>query len=581
MGFFVLRKGDARRGPFEGFRETATRHGFQPQHSLSVAGYALDLFGNLTGNDPQLVTFESGDFIASYGLLFYRDACGEAALTSFHRDFDAERFDWDGLSGLATLLVKKDGRLHLIGDGLGSCKIFHDSDFSLLSNSFVALAHLGAASALDRQGCFEYVFAGSCYGRRTLLSGISSLPPNAIAALHAGGCTVIQRPSPISQKSWPEDVDLDRVARHHIERVDSLMAPVVAHYGDRLRLSFSGGYDSRLALASLLKRGARPTLFTYGGAQSLDVRIAREIAEAEGLAFEQIDKSRVATPPPEDLPALLERDLFAFDGWKSDEGLFSNGADHADRLRRHENGQLPINGSLGEIYRNFFYLPDGPLPALDLVSTFYAQYDPACGGPLFDEDAYRARLAETIAEDVAAEDGRLARWQVEAAYPLFRGRYWSGHDGQINQRFGPMLFPYLEHALISDTARIPLKLKDLGLLQGRMIELQNERLAAYPSDYGYALSAPRPLKHRLLYALNCRRPMALRRRAFRLKNRRPEPRPDVLSPAYLSKVIDPDLPHTASLFRTEAMTSASQFNRVATLEYLATRLDLQAPEPTA
>lgn len=577
MGFFLLRKDDERPDALAGLTRAAGRHGFPHRRQLRLDSHRLDLFGNLSGSDPQMVELEGGDFVVSCGFLLYRDLAGEAALRAFHRDFVAAEFDWHGLVGLNVLLLRKDGRLHLLNDALGACKIFHNDDFSLVSNSFIALAWLGCGRAFELQGCFEYVFAGSCYGKRTLLAGISTLPANQTLSLDGVTLKPDQRPSPISQRDWPPEVSLDEVARDHAARIDRLMEPIVAHFGDRLRLSTSGGYDSRLALASLLKLGARPTLFTYGQEGEQDVRIARQIAETEGLDFERIDKSRVAPPPPEDFADAAERDLFAFDGWKSDEGIFSNGADRTDRLKRHDRGQIPINGSLGEIYRNFFYLSDRPLTALDLVSTFYAQYDPSSGGTLFDERAYRGALAQSIIEAVGAESHRLERWQAELAYPLFRGRYWTGHDGQINQRFGPMLFPYLEQALISDTARIPIALKDMGRLQGRMIELQNPKVAAYPSSYGYPLAARPPVKERLLYVLNCRRPMALRRLAFRVKHRRFEARSEILSPAYLSRLLDPALPHTSKLFRTERMASASQYNRVLTLEYLATTLGLDPP----
>ena len=67
-------------------------------------------------------------------------------------------------------------------------------------------------------------------------------------------------------------------------------------------------------------------------------------------------------------------------------------------------------------------------------------------------------------EAIGADSDRLTRAQVEQIYPRFRGRFWTGHDASNNQRFGPMFFPYLEHAAISNTAKIPIRFKDLGLI---------------------------------------------------------------------------------------------------------------------
>jgi hypothetical protein len=195
----------------------------------------------------------------------------------------------------------------------------------------------------------------------------------------------------------------------------------------------------------------------------------------------------------------------------------------------------------------------------------------------FDERRFRAAMAASMREAIGAESNRLERSQVEALYPKFRGRFWTGRDAQVNQRFGPMFFPYLEHAAISDTAQIPIRLKDLGRLQGRMIGRVNRRLASYPSDYGFALDGPRPPAYRLKSFLGTQRPPGLRKLSFRLGHRRPEPRSGPLSDAYLGRVIDLGFPVMRGLFEIDAVNSATQYGLVATLEYLAQRFGLELP----
>ncbi|MGB5762761.1 MAG: hypothetical protein WBM58_09455, partial [Sedimenticolaceae bacterium] len=249
-----------------------------------------------------------------------------------------------------------------------------------------------------------------------------------------------------------------------------------------------------------------------------------------------------------------------------------------DRLKRHVDGQVPLNGSLGEIYRNFFYMPDKPSSTGAVSSTFYSRFDPKAFTDKFKEKSYRAAMAESMREAIGAESDTLERSQVEELYPKFRGRFWTGRDAQLNQRFGPMFFPFLEHAAISNTAKIPIGLKDLGYLQGRMIGRVNSRLADYPSDYGFALNGPRPLKYRVKTFLGTQRPPVLRKLSFRMTHRAQEARTGALSPAYLSKVIDLEFPIMRSLFNLDAVNSATQYGLIATLEYLGQRYNLQVAD---
>jgi asparagine synthase (glutamine-hydrolysing) len=519
----------------------------------------------------------NGDFIIALGSLIHAGRPPPDCLPTLLDSFSPDTFDWSDLLGTHVLLVRKAGTLYVATDGLGACKLYHNADRTLWSNSFLAMCELERPRRLDPQACYEYVFNGSVFGRRTLAQGISALPANSILAV-GESIQVIQRPSPIIEEDTAPGSSLDAIADRHIGQLDRVFGPIAACHGDRLRLSFSGGFDSRLMLAMLLRHDVRPTLFVYGDGDDEDVRIARLICAAEGLELECIDKF---TPPPEPdaFPELVEQDLIAFDGWKVEQGLFDFGVDRLDRERRHVGGQVPLNGSLGEIYRNFFYMPDRPAGTGAVISTFYSRYDPHSLTDRFDEQGYRAAMAESMREAVGSNGDALRRDQVEALYPRFRGRFWTGRDAQVNQRFGTMFFPYLEPAAISNTARIPIRHKDLGRLQGRMIGRVNRRLGDYPSDYGFQLDGPRPLSYRVKSLISTQRPAALRKLSFRLQHRQPEPRPPGLTRPYLERVIDPEFPVMRGLFHHERVHSAQQYAMMAAIEYLARRFDMDLPPP--
>ena len=579
MSFFLLYGEHRLDEKAERFCRTMTEHGFTGRKDVVVGSSKLILFGDQSGNPPAFHATESGEFVAVLGSLFYQGEPAPDCLPELLAGFEPGNFTWEGLLGSHVILIKKAGVLYLCGDGLGACRIYQDSQHRLWSNSFLAMCELNEPTHFDIQACYEYVVNGSVFGQRTLIEGVSSLPANTLLAVRpGGGADLMQRPSPIENTPLPGPTTLDDTARHLCDRLKPVFAPIAKHYGERIRLSFSGGFDSRLMLAMLMAHDAKPTLFVYGDDNDQDVQIARIISRAEKLPLEVIDKSQTDEPDPEAIAEETLRNIYAFDAWKVEVGLFDHGVDRRDRLARHTDGQVPLNGSLGEIYRNFFYMPNRPSSTGSVVSTFYSRYDPAAFTARFDEASYRAAMTEAIRDAIGVKTNQLTRSQVEEVYPKFRGRFWTGRDAQTNQRFGPMFFPYLEPQAISNTSKVPMRFKNLGYLQGRMIAHVNPRLADHPSDYGFALNGKRPLKYRLKTFISTQRPSALRKRSFRLTHRQPEPRRGYLSTEYLSHVIDPTMPIMRSLFNLDSITSADQFSLIASLEYLGERYNLSISE---
>jgi asparagine synthase (glutamine-hydrolysing) len=576
MSFFILATGERQNSEWESL---ATTFRTLDRTDLSFPSMQLALFATSTNSAPTFHQAPNGDTIVVLGSLLSSGEPAPEVLPALLDRFEPGDFSWRDMLGTYIVIIYKGTSLHVLGDGLGASKIYTDAGCAVWSNSFLALCELGHPKHFDRQACYEYIANGSVFGTRTLVEGMTSLPANAILTIDANGRTwVDQRPSPIENEALDHLGTLDALADHHVAQLEKVFEPIAGNYGERIRLSFSGGFDSRLMLANLLKFGARPSLFVYGKEQDEDVQIARLICREEGLPLEVIDKSLVPAPEPDAFIGETEKNLFAFDGWKVETPLFDFGADRNDRARRHVEGQVPLNGGLGEIYRNFFYMPDRASSTGAVISTFYSRYDPRAFTAAFDEQRYRSAMAAAMREAIGADSDQLTRSQVEELYPKFRGRFWTGRDAQINQRFGPMFFPYLEPAAISNTAKVPIRHKDLGRLQGRIIGRINKRLAAYPSDYGFALDGPRPAKYRLKTFVGTQRPPGLRKLSFRMTQRAQEPRTGALSADYLSRVIDLEFPIMRTLFNMDAVNSSTQYGLIATLEYLAQRYNLQVSD---
>jgi asparagine synthase (glutamine-hydrolysing) len=126
----------------------------------------------------------------------------------------------------------------------------------------------------------------------------------------------------------------------------------------------------------------------------------------------------------------------------------------------------------------------------------------------------------------------------------------------------------MQAQLIDGTAEIPIRFKNHGLFEARLIARLDPSIARYPSAYGYRFSDSPPLRHRARNWLTLFRPPWLRRYSYRLRFSRQRPLPDYLARVYLDQLMDSSMPYMRRYFHPERLHDADAFNRVATMEYI-------------
>jgi asparagine synthase (glutamine-hydrolysing) len=437
----------------------------------------------------------------------------------------------------------------------------------LFSTSFLVVASLVDDPSINPQGCYEYAWNGVAFGERTFLNQVRTVRFN-----HA---LVIDREvtsfevADLSLRT-PETAgfSLDDLVDFQLDGIRSVIRSYADLLGQRINLSMSGGYDSRLLLALLLEAGVRPCLFTYGKADDPEVRLVEAIAASENLPLEKIDKSEFGEPPHEQFHDIVCENMRLFDGWKVYGSIFEDGADALDRTERVANGHVKMNGSGGEIYRNFFYLPDKKYSVRQVVWSFYSRYQSSWCTTAFQEDEYEQNIADSILSAIGLSRPLLDRTEVEMVYPLFRTRYWTARDVCVNLGFGPALFPFMEPRAVAGSFDIPIKWKNHGLFEGRMIRRINPRLAAYPSSYGHSFATDPRLPTRAKYLSTYLRPPYLRKFSYRLRHITRKEFPWYLKREYLSQVIDTSFPFMQPLFLVEKITDPDVMERIATIEFI-------------
>jgi hypothetical protein len=562
--FFVLRDGAGphRQDALVRLRGHFRRCGFAAPWEATTAHCHVAVYPKLNAGAPQVHAVDTANFVFATGTLIYRSKAGRDALALIWTDNAAGRFDRDDLHGAYALGLCVGGRLQLAIDALGTYKAYHDEAWTVVSSAFLGVVGHGRAKP-DRQGIYEYVFQAATYGGRTLVEGIRLIDHRQRIELADSVEILLQPDAP------PAPVEGLSFAAHLERSVAALrqwFGEIVGCFGDRIDTALSGGYDSRLILAVLRDRGATPRIHVYGRPGDEDVRLARQIADGEGLHLVHVDKADAKPASAEAMPGIVARNLDLLDAYPVD-GIFDNGADVATRVDRAAGDALALNGGGGEIFRNFFYLPDRALSLNQFLWTFYSQFDPSSATDAFREDDYMAGLAAAVQHALGAKAQRLSRRDVEALYPAFRCRYWTGRNTSVNNRFGWALTPFVERSAVASAIDVPIAFKNYGRFEAALIKAFSPSLARYASAYDHDFTGAIPLKRRLKDQLTLLRPPLLRRLAFRIKARTQPPARDDADRSWQA-VTDPSFPVMREHFHIDRVRDRGQFLRICTLEYI-------------
>jgi asparagine synthase (glutamine-hydrolysing) len=555
-------------------RAQFARHGFPSLTEHALPGWRLLHAPHIIGG-PESLLLRGDDLVAVAGTLTCDGRLGRPALEALLGMAGLPEPDWSRIGGQFAALVRRDGRTFLFTDWFGAFQVFRDEGLRLFSTSFLAAAGACPRLSFDAQAVYEWAFNVVPIGNDTVFTELKTLGPEAAVELRDDGARVhpLAKPLPEEFADIPPE---ERVARHR-ERLAAVVGAHVRHFGNGIHAPLSGGLDSRLLLAALRHSGSRPHVYVYGGPASDDVAIARAIGAAEGFEVRWVDKDRHPLPAPDEFAGSVERNFHEYDGLPVYGELFGGQANAAARDARHPGGALAASGGCGEIYRNFFFLPDGPARAATVARTFFARYDRRDLSEAFDERAFLRGVEDKILAALGrpGERGPLPRGVVEQIYPRLRCRSFFGREISLEGRYGPYMMPFLDHQVVAEAMTLPMGLKHAGRFEAMLLAAIDPKLASLPSAYGHDFAGPPGVKHRFGEWATRTRPAWLRQRSYELRRRlgRTEDAPSgLLAPEWLGRVLDLEYPAMRRFFRVERIADQGLLQRIACLEYLAGRL---------
>jgi asparagine synthase (glutamine-hydrolysing) len=523
----------------------------------------IDLYPKYRRLRPTVLQLDNYDFVIAVGTFLFQGRTGVEALRSYITQPNPPQ---DRCRGAYLLLINRNGRVELRADPHGTYELYIDDSRTLFSTSFLALAACLPRRSIRRAECLEYIVGGVTLGTGTPIAEIDRLDLGETIDFADTSRHHITRPSLIEPERPAPIGDL---IERSLASLRTTMRDYASAFDNRIRISFSGGYDSRLLLALARDCGVDPHLFVYGSKTSPDVLHAAALARTEGVSFEHIDKSQIRPVTIEAFPEMLRASYEINDGF-SQYWMFCSDSENYARIDRCAGDGVVMNGGGGEVFRNFFKFRGQSMSVKNFVRAFFSSYDPAI---LVDRDLqadYETNLIRKITTLFGLHIPHLTGAHVQSLYPHLRCRSWFGRDTSIDARFGHRATPYLEPLIVNTALQIPLGWKHFGVFQGRLINTLAPKIAAHMSSHGYTFDRDPSWRNRLSDLRLLTQPIPTRVYNSRLKHFFANTKniPKELSDEYLRNTIDLQFPGANYFLNQNLIKDASQLQRFYVLQYM-------------
>ncbi len=492
-------------------RQAFGKKGMRLAKTIQCESFTLDLFANPWHDPAVALAVEADERFCTYcGTLIYKGLTGVEATRTILKDFIKQGIGClDAANGNYCLIVGDQTSLKCVTDRAGLHHVYHANDNSAASNSFIAIACSLPRHTFTRQEVLEYILFGATFGDSTLLNEVKLLGAESMIEVQGEALRVVTRKTVWTPESqWSRKMtNRERVGRT-LELLDDYYNQLVRAFGSHVIASISGGYDSRLNLGLLRRHGVTPSLFVYGSVRSADVAIAKVICRQEGLQLLHLDRADSEEMGPDYYWRNQEDVFHGLDGL-TQYGYACEPFEISHRRARAIGGSVVVNGGGGEIWRDYWKLPDRAMSGREFARAYFGGRESG----YVSDDGFSIRVYDGIAtkiEYLTGTVGLLPSHMVQSLYARLRLRFWQGKNNSVDNFLGYALTPFSEHHFSVPAMWIPMVAKRHGWFEAQLIRCVSSQLADYPSSHGFSISAGPRLGSRLKSAITRHLPIAVR-----------------------------------------------------------------------
>lgn len=462
-------------------------------------GYVLHLFSNGTHDPAQvLARDEAGRFCTYVGTLIYKGYTALDATKALLEDIRNQGLSClDQALGNYCFLLNDDKGLHICTDRAGLHHVYHTDDLSFISNSFVSAACSLKARQLRSQEVLEYILCGATFGSRTLLENVTLLGEEILVRITLGKSERIHRKTVWEGRTVTgKRPAVSEVLSQTLERLDWYYSQLSSAFGSNVTSALSGGYDSRLNLALMMRQKVSPKLFVYGSIDEIDVQIAKLICRNEDLQLLQVDRRNRPQLRQDEYWHNQESVFHGLDGL-TQYGFACEPFELSHRTERATRGVIVVNGGGGEIWRDFWKLPNRAFNGFEFARAYFAGRIEGLHRKGVTSDKFLRELGLKIDDIAGSANARMNPQVVQSLYPRLRLRYWQGKNNSVDNFLGYAITPFSEHVFTVPAMWIPIGVKREGWFERQMICQLSSRLSQYPTSHGHSVADGPNLVQRL------------------------------------------------------------------------------------
>ncbi len=544
------------------------KKGLDLSAKIDTNKFVIYLYHKYCVKTENIYVFPNNDFIISVGTCIYNKKIGIDSIKELFEDFSEGKNINIGLNGNYTIIIFRNDKLYILNDYLGLYRIYTNKTKTVLSNSFLAVSRAITKKNISSQEIYEYIFQGAFYGDKTIYKEIKLLSSQYLWQI-SPELTKTEKDFDFNFNQTSSNLNdlVTKTSKSHLDYFNMLKNT----FGNKITSALSGGYDSRLMLALMKNVDILPKLYVYGENNSNDVKVAKTITEGENLLLDHVNRSEYDRIEIQSFRSILENNFYCFDGLGI-KGVFDNGSDINTRIKRYEDMLLQLNGGGGEIYRNFWNLPNKRYSIRNFLKSKYEPLDliKICTEH-FNKNQYYSNFENKIKIILSTDKDSLSRKQIEMLYPFLRLKYWMGMNNSINNQFGYAITPYVEPEFVYKSFNIPLKYKNLGLFQSLLIRNTDEGLSKYYSDYGFTFYDKINRKRKIKGFIKRNIPISLRPLIRRkLSKNKNEIKPYYLQDEYLNEIFNLDNLEIYKYINVKQIKDPEVLSRALSIELLIT-----------
>lgn len=476
----------------ESYKAIIKKKGHAYSGKIEERTWTLRLYSNPSHDPYSTIAWGPNRSFCTYvGTLMFRRHTGKGACENMLPILCANPASvFEEIFGNFILIWQDADCLHIRSDTAGLNHFYTTNDVRTVSNYFLVSVLLDRKRELSNRGIEQYIYLGATFGRLTPFSSIRRIKPEEQVQVRGSSFSVSR-----SQYSW---IKLQATSKNIQDRLcqtresfRQYFENVRSCFGNNIRASLTGGFDSRLLLSCLLDIGIRPSLFVFGNKNSSDVLIASKLARSVGLEIDSVDRlAALPVLPPDAFWDSMEQQHVGLDGvsqygsaWYPDE--------YSHRPARNGPNVLHLNGGGGEIWRFFWRPYTFGMTLRRFAKDNYQGRFKFLGTGFANERAFLHGLSEDLADILGVRSGEpIDRLQYNSIYARFRLTYWQGANNTIDNHLGISLTPFSECRFSVAAADLPDSLRGFGAFEAKLITDLNPELASIVSNYGHRFDQP-------------------------------------------------------------------------------------------